>query len=179
MPGLYHQSDSIFLKGNFFEIDTLITQLNNDKLGTGFFNDYGKTNSKQFLETYKKIPDSLKFGYLTIRDQSGNTILHYFARWGDADLVNKTFEKLTQLERIKCTCFQNDRGETPLHWVVAFGNKNTGLNMLKSIDDLDARKRCFLIQDNNGQVPLELKLELKTECIDFEAFKEDLKNTIS
>ena len=164
----------VFTNGSFFQKDALIIKLNANKAGTVFLNYYGEINQKEFLQTFEKIPDSLKYAYLTIRDKGGNTLIHHFIKWAEIELLKETFRYLKEDEKYFCTTFRNDKGETPLHWVVINGNKETGLCMLNSIQDLDLRVRCSVVQDNEGITPL----ETQTRCINPETLKEALKASL-
>ncbi|NGX34869.1 MAG: hypothetical protein K1060chlam1_01228 [Candidatus Anoxychlamydiales bacterium] len=141
---------------NFLGIDRLIQILNANREGTFFLrshvfvNNYNEADKEKFLQIYEKIPDSLKYPYLTIRDQYGNTIIHHLATRVEIDFIKKIFSSLTDLERFKCLCFGNDIGRTPLHWAVDNTNLIIADSLINFIVGNDLKTECYAIIGNES-----------------------------
>lgn len=159
---LYEEGDPFFLattrEDNFFEFDQLVHAHYAHKLGTIFLRIPGKIDQEKFLRIYNSLPDVLKHPYLMIQDSEGNTIIHHFAKWVENELILETFKHLSDILKFQCLSSQNNFGQTPLHVAAFNGNENTGLLMLRSIEDISLRERCISIKDNKGYTPLDLPM---------------------
>lgn len=128
-----------------------------------------------FCNSIQIIPNLYKHTFLTRPSSKGNTVLHYFAKWGETTLISTLFHYLVENEKFWCICARNNTGQSSLHLAVLSEQKDAAFLMLNSIQDALIKKTCLSLENDTGHTPV----TIPSEDLAVLDLQEELKKAIS